>query len=799
MSIATRRYTRVSTPLLLSILLCFHARARAGDSSSAANRADDADWVSGGGTRAAPAYVDRLITGLAPLPIDSDEGSGGPAAGRPRSLTVESSLTQLSPSSRGSVAQGVIGEQQTTEAGIAVSGRYGTGSYGTVGVDGTLRYGTFTAGFGSTSIAGTDSNNRPVVGGTLRLSDTGMPIGHGWAVDSAVGVIEPASILLAHAQSRFYLPSQPLLGAQVIVGEQSRDGRADIGNGTSFNFAVGEPGLPGGLRVAQFRGLGGLEVTGGAEFRPAPGFAIGIQAIDARHVRDPYGVVFGNLVGFGRLDGQSVLVAASAGGTDWRVQLNLQHSNTHQVGSLPTSPAILPVNAFPGLGVANVGSGSATGAWLDALFDRGRWSQSAGLFYLDPRLAWGATPMINDSYGGYYRLNVSGTRWRWFAGVDVSRSVSGAGLDSEYLDVGVRRQFNGIAVGGEAALRIIGAGRSVVIVGNDAGTVGAKQVTGYVEMQSRLGQTRFEAGYSFDREEKLAHVSATQTWTLPSWLPGTSRLSTQVFYDDQRDRILSAPGGTIRANGIGVAVTAGGDVLSRISIDASVVYGGTSNGAAGVTATGANLGALTSFAGFSSNYNQRGENFSATLAANARLSSHWTVNGSFTDAETYAVQASNIFGLAAGAPGQTDATTLRNYFRLISASLAVRYSFAAGRASAPVGNRTFAGSGTGSIAGHIFLDANGNGRRDPGDGGVRNAVVVLDDRSAVRTDAAGYYRFDDVGEGAHRITVQTDALPLPWHYARTGEGKVDASAEGFSDHVEVSVRRTTILDVQATR
>lgn len=66
------------------------------------------------------------------------------------------------------------------------------------------------------------------------------------------------------------------------------------------------------------------------------------------------------------------------------------------------------------------------------------------------------------------------------------------------------------------------------------------------------------------------------------------------------------------------------------------------------------------------------------------------------------------------------------------------YSFAAGRAPAPVGTQTFADNGTGCIAGHVFLDANGNGRRDPGEGGVHDAVVVLDGRPAARTDTAGY-------------------------------------------------------------
>ncbi len=794
MTRAARRSAQVIVPLLLTMLSGLPAGLHAATTATATEPDDDSEALPDGSARAHPDYVDRLIGGLAPLPIDSDEGSGGPATGRPRSLTVESSATQLSPSSRRQIA-GVGVDQPSTEAGVAVSGRFDTGNYGVLGLDGTLRYGNFAAGFGSSTASSVGVRNQPSVGGTLTLSDIGMPIGRGWVADSTAGVVDPRPILLAQAQSRFYLPSQPLLGAQIVLTDLPRDGHASSDQAFSVNLAVGEPGLPGGLRLAQFRGLGGFEATGGAEFRPAPSFAIGVEAIDAIHVRDPYGIVFSDPAA-GRLDGQSVLVAASAGGTDWRVQANLQHSRTSRTGA---DPAGLPYQPFTGLGSANVGPGSATGAWVDGVVDHGRVSQSVGLFYLDPRLAWGATPMINDSYGGYYRINVADARWRWFAGIDVSRTVSGAGLDSEYFDAGARRQLAGLALGGEIALRVIGAGRNAASLNSDVATVGAKQVIGYVEIQSRLGLTRLEASYGFDREERLAHVSATQTWTLPSWLPSSTRLSTQVSYDNERDGDPSGGGAiTARGDGIGVAVTAGGDLFSRISVDASIAYGGTSNGAGGVGAGSASLGVLGSFGGFGSNDDQHEQNFSATLAATARLSPRWTVTGSFTDSETYAQQAFGYDGLASAVPGLAAAPSItRDHFRLISAAIAVRYSFAAGRAPAATGNRTYTGTGTGAIAGHLFLDLNGNGRRDPGEAGVRDALVVLDGRAAVRTDGAGYYRFDNVCEGRHEIGVQGDALPLPWHYRKAEDHGQTALQDGFRAAVDVNIRATALMDIGA--
>jgi hypothetical protein len=70
--------------------------------------------------------------------------------------------------------------------------------------------------------------------------------------------------------------------------------------------------------------------------------------------------------------------------------------------------------------------------------------------------------------------------------------------------------------------------------------------------------------------------------------------------------------------------------------------------------------------------------------------------------------------------------------------------------------------GTGALRGRVFLDANGNGVRDPDERGVPDIIVILDGLQATRTDEAGRYRFDGVIDGRHSITVNADALPLPW-------------------------------------
>ncbi|PIQ84006.1 MAG: hypothetical protein COV75_04380 [Candidatus Omnitrophica bacterium CG11_big_fil_rev_8_21_14_0_20_63_9] len=69
----------------------------------------------------------------------------------------------------------------------------------------------------------------------------------------------------------------------------------------------------------------------------------------------------------------------------------------------------------------------------------------------------------------------------------------------------------------------------------------------------------------------------------------------------------------------------------------------------------------------------------------------------------------------------------------------------------------------GSIAGRVVQDANGNGRAEPGEPGVIEAVVLLDTsgRQAVTTEA-GYFSFSRVVPGPHTVTLDPASLPETW-------------------------------------
>lgn len=135
-------------------------------------------------------------------------------------------------------------------------------------------------------------------------------------------------------------------------------------------------------------------------------------------------------------------------------------------------------------------------------------------------------------------------------------------------------------------------------------------------------------------------------------------------------------------------------------------------------------------------------------------------------------------------------------FRLVAGYLTLRYAISAGRSPDMLGRREFPVGGTGTISGRVFLDQNGNRQRDAGEPGAPGIIIILDGRQATRTDEGGFYVFDGVADGPHIITVNTDALPLPWSIQADND---PASTEPYVARVEVRVRANVTQDIAASR
>ena len=711
-------------------------------------------------------YVDRLIDGgnLQALASQSEQRPTN-SKGNVRSLTVEMSASQISPKSQISGVDTSGADRSLNEIGISVSGRYQTDNYGLLGIDAELRRGT-----DSHSVGSQYSNS---TNGSITLTSRDLPLGNGWIADGAAGMETAPSIPLVRKQSRFYLPTSPLLGGTVTLKRYDRIGKlatsADPQPVATFNLSAGEPGLLGGLRVAEFSGIGGLIVSGGGQVELSPKFAAGIQVTGVENARDPYSIIFQNTstsnASVGKISSQAAMGSASYSGRGLRLQANAIWSH------------------FSGQAIVS----SAEGGWLDASYRSGRTSHSGGVYYFGPDLSWGTSAIINNAYGAYYRYSSSTQRWRWTLSLDAVDLVNGLSSSGIIVNADIRKQLTfKTSIGANATVRV-------------ANGQTASQILGFVDFSNRWGSTRAEVSWSHDPNSDLLHTGWNQAWALPSWLPSGSRLSTQLAFDHRR-QLEESPynvGQNLigQSNSLGAGISAGATPFSGISFDATITFNTNASAASASTygpadTTGGSLGILSS---------QLGQAFSANIAATARLSSNWSLSASFTDTRSNLLSRYALSGLPSSPLGYTPAelaAAQKSSFRLVAGYLTLRYSVSAGRPKGAYGRREFPVGGTGILAGHVYLDGNANRQREPMESGVAGIVIVLDGIQAVKTDQSGYYRFEGVADGRHRVTVNADALPLPWSIVSDDTA---GSSNDYAATVEIGVRATTTLDIAGSR
>jgi hypothetical protein len=204
---------------------------------------------------------------------------------------------------------------------------------------------------------------------------------------------------------------------------------------------------------------------------------------------------------------------------------------------------------------------------------------------------------------------------------------------------------------------------------------------------------------------------------------------------------------------LGLGVLGGGDLTNYLSVDANLQYnllkhGGSASGVYG------------------------------NAVMNWRIDSRWSLSATYYDNRD---DSARLFTLDPLIPVVNAVPVQRNRAVLLT----LRYEERAGTPVAPLGGRP--GSAAGSISGVLFLDANDNGQRDPGEPGATNVTVLLNGRFSTRTDASGRFEFPFVAAGIQTLTVLPDNLPLPWIVA-------DAKRE-----VDVRTRETALVEISARR
>jgi hypothetical protein len=450
-------------------------------------------------------YVDHYIAGGSLAPdISIDDSGTSDSAGLARSLRLDGVLSVLTGSGAGAPSS-------LDEYGVVLSSQWDTASYGAWSAELAAR--------GGGSRVGEFGAGQSVV----TLIERGMPFDGSWNADGAIGDLNLPTINLARFQSRFFLPTGPVLGLSAQWRGPS---------GLQLVAGGGEPGLYEGVAVPTFATLGGSTATLGAQWSPAQNWTVGGQLAEARDVT-PFASALSAVPD--RTNSTTGFLSTAWQGRSARAQLNVLS------GSMS-------------------GTANSFGTWIDATATQGRFLQSFGAFRIDPNLSWGNQLITDDLQGGYYHLDYQSRRWFADVGIDQAWSVSGLGADTTFISGDTRYQLSrDLGIGGVANLR-------------RAEGAFAWSIEGYLDSRNRWGIGRGQADYARDDVGTDATVTLNQAWNT---MAGT-RLSTSVAYQWSTSKALLAPPQS--SSEASLSINGGGDLTARLGFDANVRWGVAFNG-----------------------------------------------------------------------------------------------------------------------------------------------------------------------------------------------------------------------------
>jgi hypothetical protein len=625
------------------------------------------------------AYQDQLMDAGANIEDQVVEQEPS-TTGLPRQLTTEIMWNKQSAS------------QSTTQhdMGIGLNGHLQTLTWGHWAIDATL-----SSQYPSLADTSTALN----WGGTIWQRQLWLT--NQWKLDQSLGVSYTPMPPLFRQSSRFSLPSHPLLGwavdSQYITQGQTAQ---------SWHLSAGKTGRFTGQKTK------GFESDQGQLYQLATQQNFSNQwslATNWLSTRCDCSSSTSSMITNPSISTDAISGALAWYGTKQRLQLNLIHHQMDQA--------------------------SATGSWLDGSWQHYRYDHQYGLFWLEPQLAWGGTPLSQDAWGGYYRLNYQFARWLWSMNMDHIYSMSGKSFEGQYLNLYTRYQApQQRAYGANLALRA------------DAQQVAWDNQT-FFEYPNRWGTQRWQLDYRHQSPIKRTQFNVDQTIELNTG----QRVSimSHIFHEAH----------DVQPNTVGWSLGMYGNLPlnNTWSIDGSARVW----------------------------VNQ--QQTQQQILQDINMSLHWRPSEQWEwTARLYTAknrqQLSNLDPLTprhlSSIEREQDHQTLL---------LTLRHHHQAGMHRAILGGRT--GDPYGAIQGEVFLDANKDGIRNANEEVASDITVILDGRFVKRTDELGRFMFDMVRIGSHQLTMSNDELPLPWQL----------DEHQSSQTITVYVRQTQHIAIGATR
>nr|WP_255428309.1 SdrD B-like domain-containing protein [Ramlibacter cellulosilyticus] len=602
--------------------------------------------------------------------------------------------------------------RQSTELGQRLEYRQETLNYGDILLQADLRAHDGTdLGFGALGRAGQRTSGR------VTLRNVGLPVTTQMFADSVVGDFGSE---ITDALARTYRMS---LGTSTVRGAATRVFTAT----SDLRVGVGERGVLAGGPYPGFEKSQGSIAWAGYSQRFGERMFAGVQASRATEVPS---ITPGLSVA--RADVGSVAASIGYGPDlleDGQARARAIHVRSETQG-----------DDRPG----------AQGLFLEGATRQGTARHEFGVYQADPFLRFGEYVLASDTRGAYWRIDDTGLRLNWGAGVDFQEQ--NAERDAAR---GYRRTINASAnaqyridrdrlVGGSATVlnsrHETAVGTSSLLQGGSrslyANAFYQTRFIGYGRTRVRVAVHRNESVVSGDLPASGEELEWEQEWLAGDYQTGRPELSTTLGVARDRSSGVST-----------LSPTAGLNFRMWPAVAWTV------SGNLRYTATDSHLATSRGLSG--------------TLDTERQLPEGWVVGASVSLNQAVVEVAPT--GLAAP-------TVTRSNDKY--ASVYLRWEGSRGSSYRTAGSTSV---GAGEIAGVVFFDANRDGEQQGAESGVPNVEVLLDGRMRTTTDRAGRFVFPLVGTGHHQITLTLETVPLPWGAASDRATRVDVPLRGQAE------------------